>query len=204
MKFNTIGASSCEGEFDCAVLILLQAFSFKRLKTKLRAGVRDARGATAVEFALVALPLLAVVMCALQTAIIFFFEQTLQTATAQAARQVMVGSAQLSNVTQSSFKTTVCGNLPSAFSCSGVMVDVQSAKSFTSLNTTPITITYNAAGNVSNAFSYSQGGPGDIVIIRVFDNWPVFADAMGLFLANQPGGKHLMVGTAVIKNEPFS
>lgn len=183
---------------------LLRVASIKGFKAKLRSGVEDARGATAVEFALVSLPLFAILICALQTSIIFFFEQTLQTATSQAARQIMVGAPQSSGLSQSKFQSAVCGNLPSPFSCSSVMVDVQSAKDYASLNTNPITITYNGNGTVSNNFSYSPGGPGDIVIIRVYYNWPVFADPMGFFLSNQPGGNHLMVGTAVIKNEPFS
>ena len=164
----------------------------------------DVRGATAVEFALVSVPLFAIVLCALQTALIFFFEQSLQTATTLASRQLMVGSAQTSGLTADGFKSAVCAKVPGVFSCSGLMVDVQSAKTYGALNVAPITITYNPDGSVANGFSYAPGAAGDVVIVRVYYNWPVFGDILGNALANQPGGNHLMAGVAVIKNEPFS
>ena len=52
------------------------------------------RGATAVEFALVAAPFFALLIAILQTALIFLAQQVLQTATTEAARLVMTGQAQ--------------------------------------------------------------------------------------------------------------
>lgn len=165
----------------------------------------DRRGATAVEFAMLAIPLIAILMAALQTAIIFFFGQALQTLTASAARQIMVGSAQNKGYTTlAAFKTNVvCVTAPTAFPCSGLMVDVQSASSFSSLSTTPITITYDANGNPTNTFSYAPGTQGSAVIVRVMYDWPVFGGPLGIGLANQSNGTHLLVGTAVFKNEPY-
>jgi hypothetical protein len=56
---------------------------------------------------------------------------------------------------------------------------------------------------VTNSFAYSPGGPGDIVIMRVMYAWPVVGGPLGLNLANQPDGSHLMLATAVFKNEPY-
>jgi len=156
------------------------------------------RGATAVEFALVALPLITLIFASLQIAIIFFFDQALQTATQKAARQLMTGSAQAANMTQTQFQAAVCANLPSEFQCPNLMVDVESASSFSTINTAPITLTYNA-----NNWNYSPGNGGDIVIVRALYDWPIVGGPLALGLANQPNGGHLLIATAVFKNEPF-
>jgi Flp pilus assembly protein TadG len=159
------------------------------------------RGATAVEFALVAFPLICLIFAILQVAIIFFFDQALQSATQKAARQVLTGSAQDAGMTQAQFQNVVCGNLPSQFQCSNVMLDVRSSSSFSSANTTPVTYSANAQGAVQGAFS--PGAAGDIVIMRVLYDWPVLGGPLALGLANLPDGGHLMEATAVFKNEPF-
>lgn len=160
-------------------------------------------GATAVEFALVAMPLIALIFASLQIAIIFFFDQALQTAAQKAARQLMTGSAQTANMTQTQFKAVVCANLPSQFQCPNVMIDVESASSFPTIDTTPITLTFDASHAVTNTWSYSPGNAGDIVIMRAMYDWPVVGGPLALGLANQPDGGHLLVATAVFKNEPF-
>jgi Flp pilus assembly protein TadG len=163
----------------------------------------DTRGAAAVEFALISIPLIAIVMAMLQTSIIFFFEQALQTVAQKSARQLMTGAAQTSSMTQTQFQNLVCSNASTSFTCSAIMVDVQSASTFTATNTSPITLTYNGSGAVTNTFSYAPGNPGDIVIVRLMYNWPVFARFLGIGLSDQPDGGHLLVATAVFKNEPY-
>ena len=56
---------------------------------------------------------------------------------------------------------------------------------------------------MTNTWSYKPGAAGDIVIIRVMYDWPVVGGPMALGLANQSNGTRLLVGTAVIKNEPY-
>lgn len=165
-------------------------------------GLRDERGAVAVEFAVVAAPLIALILAILQTAIIMFYEEALQTATEKSARQVMIGAVQDSGLSQSAFQTLVCNNA-SMFTCSNLMVDVESASSFSSISTSPLTMTYNSSGAATNTWSYSPGSAGDIVILRVMYNWPVFGGPLLPGLADQSNGTHLLVGTAVFKNEPY-
>jgi Flp pilus assembly protein TadG len=185
---------------------LEKLFRLPRRKSQLSPSVgflRDDRGATAVEFALLSIPLIGVLVAALQTAIIFFYDQALQTATNTVARQLLTGSVQSQGLTQSQFQTLVCNAAAGVFPCSGLMVDVESATSFSALSTTPITITYDANGNPTNSFNYSPGIQSSAVILRVMYDWPVFGGPLGLGLANQGNGTFLMVGTAVFKTEPY-
>src|SRR5580658_9287534 len=59
----------------------------------LRAFAKDERAAAAVEFSLVALPLLGLLLAALQLSVIFFAEQVLQSAATDAGRELMTGQA---------------------------------------------------------------------------------------------------------------
>ena len=173
-----------------------------------RAGfVRDEGGATAVELALLGIPLIGILVAALQTAVIFFYDQAIQTVANTAARQVMTGSVQSQGLAQGSstsgFHGVVCTAASGIFPCAGLMVDVQSATSFSNLNTAPIAISYDANGNPTNTFAYTPGVQNAAVIVRVMYDWPVFGGPLGLGLANQANGTRLMVGTAVFKTEPY-
>ena len=168
--------------------------------------IRDERGASAVELALIGVPLIGVLVAALQTAIIFFYDQAIQTVANNAARQIMTGAVQSQGLAKgtgtSGFHGVVCTAASGIFPCDGLMVDVQSATSFGTLNTAPITPTYDSNGAVNN-MNYSPGMQSAAVIVRVMYDWPVFGGPLGLGLANQANGTRLMVGTAVFKTEPY-
>jgi Flp pilus assembly protein TadG len=173
-----------------------------RLRHRLRAFGKDETAAAAVEFSLVAVPLLGMLLAALQLSILFFAGQILQSATTNAGRQLMTGQAQKAGLSAAQFGQLVCSPISSLFSCSNLMVDVESAGSFAAVNTAPPTLTYNSNGKVTNSWPFSPGAAGQVVIVKVLYNWPVFGPA-GLGLANQPNGSHLLIAVTVFKNEPF-
>jgi Flp pilus assembly protein TadG len=164
--------------------------------------LRDAKGAAALEFALLLVPTTALLLISLQTATIFFFDQALQTATKEATRQLMTGAAQTAAMTQAQFKNSVCA-AAGEFNCNNLMVDVESFSSFAAINDAPININYNSSHQVTNTFAYSPGGPGDIVITRVMYRWPVFGGPLVSMLTDQADGSHLLAATVVFKNEPY-
>ena len=172
------------------------------IRHRLRAFAKDESAAAAVEFSLVALPLLGFLLAALQLSVIFFAGQMLQSAATNAGRELMTGQAQKGGMTASQFGQLVCNPVSTLFDCSGMMVDVASAGTFSAVNTSPPTITRDANGKVTNKWSWSPGGPGDVVIVTVMYDWPVFGPSV-LGLSNQPDGGHLLVAVSVFKNEPF-
>lgn len=172
-------------------------------RSRLRGFASDVRAATAVEFAILTTPLMFLLLASLQLAIIFFANQALQSAAITAGRQLMTGADQNAGTTQSQFQQAICNTAQFLFSCNGVMVDVQSASAYSRIDTTPLTITYDATGKITNSWSYSPGSAGDIVILRVMYNWPIVAGPLLPGLGNQPNGDRLLVATAVFKNEPF-
>ena len=165
---------------------------------------RDNAGATAVEFALVATPLIALCVAALQTAILFFAEQELQTATRDASRLLkrITGDSLSQSLSSDDFAGAVCQRAAPTFDCAGLMIDVESVPSFGGGPIAPLTLTYDPQFRVTNRWAYSPGGPGDVVIVRVMYRWPIFGSLLGIGLANQPDGSRLLIGVALYKNEP--
>lgn len=159
-------------------------------------------GAAAVEFGLVAAPFLALVFAIMETALVFFSGQALETAVSDSSRLIMTGQAQQQGFNQAAFKNAVCAKIYGLFDCqNGVYVDVKTYTSFASINmSNPL----DANGNFVNDFQYQPGGPGDIVVVRLFYQWPVYVSLLGFNMQNMAGNKRLLVATMAFRNEPYS
>jgi Flp pilus assembly protein TadG len=166
--------------------------------------LRCERAATAVEFALVATPFLALVIAMLQTMLVFFAERALDEVVGEASRMIQTGQAQASNMTQSQFASWICQNTisPALFSYGNFLVNVQNYSAFSSASTSMPTLTFNSPGQVTNTWNYQTGSPGDIVVVEVMYQWPVVLGPLGFNLTNLANGNRLLMSTAVFKVEP--
>ena len=163
--------------------------------------VRQQDGAAAVEFALVAAPFLALTFAILETAFVFFAQQTMEATAADASRLVMTGQAQTAGYTQADFKNAVCSRVYGLFDCAnGMTVDVKTYTTFGSVNNTaPVT-----NGNFdSTQTGYVPGGPGCIVRVTLYYQWPIYVSMYNAALSNLNGNLRLLVATAVFRNEPY-
>ena len=171
------------------------------VRTILRRFRRNRRGSAVVEFALVAPIFFALLFAIIETAMVFFASQVLETVTQDSARMIMTGQAQNASYTQAQFKTYVCGKISVMFDCAnGIYVDV---KSYSQFSTVSVTAPIDSSGNFVNSMSYSPGAAGDIVVVRVFYQWPLFVTRLGYNIANLNNKKRLLTATAAFKNEPF-
>jgi Flp pilus assembly protein TadG len=159
-------------------------------------------GATAVDFALVAAPFLALLFAILETGLVFFAGQTLETTAAQASRLILTGQAQNQNFNQTQFQNAVCQLAWSFFTCSNIMVDVRTYTDFSSANTS---LPVDQNGNLQNSFVYQPGSAGDIVVVRVMYQWPIYVSLLGMnqSLSNMANGQDLMMATVTFRNEPY-
>jgi Flp pilus assembly protein TadG len=168
----------------------------------LRRFVRHDEAISTVEFAMLAAPFVAGLFAILQTALIFFAGQALETAAATSARLIFTGQAQLNGWSASQFKSQVCDNIKGLFNCSsGVYVDVETYATFSAINTAmPVT-----SGTLNTgALGYNPGGPGSIVMLRLYYQYPVYMNLLGFNLSNLNGGFNLLAATAVFRNEPYA
>jgi Flp pilus assembly protein TadG len=161
--------------------------------------IRQEDGATAVEFGMVALPFLALTFAILETALVFFADQTLEAAVSDSARLILTGQAQTASYSQADFKTQVCNRLYGMFDCNKLTVDVKNYSSFVINTTPPVT-----NGQIDNTKTgYTPGGPGCIEAISLYYPWPVYVTLLGNKLDNLSSGYRLLVATAVFRNEPY-
>lgn len=164
--------------------------------------ITDDNGATAVEFALVAPPFLALLVGIIQTFLAFFASQLLETVVTQSSRLILTGQVQAASMTQSQFAQQVCAQVAILFNCNGLMIDVGAYTAFSAANTSTPTLSFNSQGQVTNTWQYNPGTPGQIVVVRVMYQWPVFGGPLGFTLSNLSNGNRLIMASAAFQNEP--
>src|SRR4051812_45165105 len=109
-------------------------------------------GGAAIEFALVSIPFISLVFAIMETGIVFFAGQILETAVGDTARTILTGQAQTASVSQSQFKDSVCSRLIILFDCqNGIYLDV---KTYTSFGTVTMTSPLDNTGKFVNNFTY--------------------------------------------------
>jgi Flp pilus assembly protein TadG len=180
----------------------------KRRSSRFGAFIRDSKGATAVEFALVATPFLAILAALIQAFLVFFAQSVLENAVRQSSRQILTGQVQTQDASLSqaaamaAFHQTVCNSAAVLFTCTGLMVDVQVANNWSSANTGMPVLTYNSDGSVGNTWQFNPGNAGDIVVVRVMYLWPVFFGPLAYNWGNQANGSREIMASAAFQNEP--
>jgi Flp pilus assembly pilin Flp len=94
---------------------------------------RNGRGSAAVELALVAPVFFALLFAIIETGVMFFASQQLETITQESARMILTGQAQTASYTQAQFQNYVCSQIPvpALFACGNIFVDVESYPSAT-------------------------------------------------------------------------
>jgi Flp pilus assembly protein TadG len=171
-----------------------------RATPALRRFRRDREGSAAVEFAMVALPFFALLFAILETGLVFMAGQVLDNATQNAARLVLTGQMKSSVTNVDDFKTEVCKSLPALITCAGISMDVRSfGTNSPTAQPSPIV---NGVFDKSS-FGFNTGAAGDIVLVRLFYEWPLVVTGLGYNIANVSGNKRLLSTTLAFRNEPF-
>ncbi|HEX2816276.1 MAG TPA: TadE/TadG family type IV pilus assembly protein [Phenylobacterium sp.] len=167
---------------------------------------RAERGATAVEFGLVSLPILMMIFGLLEIAMVFLVGTTLDQATQAAARQIRTGEFQTSATpTKAAFKALVCQRMTWLQpKCNAdLWLDVQTYSDFATLAATP---PMNAPAFDPNTTCFSTGQPTDIVLVRAYFEWDLITPLLSVALQNMGGGsgKRLISSTTAFRNEPYN
>jgi Flp pilus assembly protein TadG len=164
---------------------------------------RNSKGATAIEFALVAMPFTALMFAVIETALIFWSGQVLETALATASREIFTGQTATAGTTAAQFKTKICDNVPGLFDCNAdISVDV---RSFPDNGSAIILPPMSKDGAIdSGSFGFNQGTAGSIVVVRAALGFKFFTSFIAPDSSNLNGNKRLIVAASVFKNEPFN
>lgn len=173
----------------------------------------DRRGSAAVEFSLVALPFFALLFAIIETAIVFFAGQVLETGVQDAGRQIYTHQLQDKTLSDAEKKTAfqkdLCDRVKVLFSCSDTAkldVDVQFYAPGVAITITdPITAgSYNGG---SLKFILPPAGSAATVVVRGFYQWPMIVTGLGYNISNIARGsdsysKRLLAATTAFHVEP--
>lgn len=179
------------------IFVLRSHHYFRQLADRLR---RDRKGATAVEFAIVALPFIGLMAAIMETALVFFASTMLDHALAQSAREIRTGQLQVAGGSAETFRNSICGRTAGIVNCNELRIDVRTLASFGSTPGMPL----NDEGQLdTEGLGFSPGTAGQIVMVRAFYEWPLIVPSFGLGLSNMNGNKRLLTSAIAFRNEPF-
>ena len=174
------------------------------LVRKTRQFEQDQSGVTAVEFAFVIGPFLALLFGVMKLGIIFFTMFSIDNAVEQASRHVRTGQAQTTAMTKEQFKAEVCALVPGYVDCSNnIRVDVQSQPELADISPPSGT---DGGSDLSDDgdFNYEGGSGGDFVLVTVFFKWDSIPFDYLLDIGNLSDGSFLIRSSATFRNEPFT
>jgi Flp pilus assembly protein TadG len=164
--------------------------------------LRREDGAAAIEFGIVILPFLLLMFLIMETGLVFFASQTLETVVADSARLIRTGQGKTFD--EAAFKAEVCKRATVLFSCSsarGIFVDVQSPSSYASIDRS---VKYDSSGKPITQYSSAAATTAKaIVVVRLMYNWPILFPLTAKFLGDNGNGSRMLVATAAFRNEPF-
>ena len=159
-------------------------------------------GSTAVEFAMVALPLVFGIFATLEMALIIVASVSIDNASAQAARKIRMGIFTQANSSMNSFKQEICDhmNFFAATCMDDIQIDVKTYNNFALVPTTdPI-----AGGEFdSTDMAYQIGTGSSIQLVRVYYHWTLITPFLKGGVTSLNNGDAVLSTKIIFKNEPF-
>ncbi len=168
---------------------------------------RDERGVTAIEFGILALPFFTIIAAILETSIMFFAGQILDSAVQDSGRLIRTGQAQTQSYAPADFRAAMCSRLMGIFDCAQLRVSVTVVTSFADATVADPVETGEDCDPICEwtlAEAYSPGAGGEVVLVQAFYKWSPIVNLPGFNLQNQPDGSRLLGAVRVFRNEPFA
>jgi Flp pilus assembly protein TadG len=170
---------------------------------RLNALVAETGGATAVEFAMLAIPFVTMIFCLMELAVIFMISMTLDDAAVQASREIRTGQLQSAGgATQASFAAKICSHMAWIQSTcnANLSVDVETYPSFAAVN--PPNPISNGVFSTTN-LKFVPGGPQDIVVVRAYFRWQLITPFLSQAVNKLSNGQAVITSTTTFRNEPY-
>ena len=159
-------------------------------------------GATAVEFAMVALPFFALLFSIMELGMMFMTSTTIEAATVAAARQIRTGQLQSGGGNSAAgFKTLVCNGMSwvSTADCMANMsIDVRTFSNFSGISVTP-PVTNNQIDQ--SQLTYNAGASCEIVLVRAFYPYTLITPLLEPGLPNLGTNQRLITTAVAFRNE---
>jgi len=184
---------------------------------------KDEEGATAVEFALVGGPFFLLVFAIIETSLMFFANQYLETVIDDMARLYRTGQLERTDApawdltTEQGFRNELCRRIVALYDCNDIIFNVEVDADFAELDAPPSTSdsdNFDDDGNFTPTTVFPPQICGeDVLQITAIYEWPVFANYAAPLVSDglrdnaaAKGAKNnnaLINVTAVVRTEDF-
>lgn len=169
---------------------------------RLRAFGRSERGATAVEFALVSLPLFILILGIIEVCLFFASGLVLEGGVAEAGRLIRTGQAQLSGDPEGVFSDALCDHVSAMLDCGRLQYQVIHISGDTFSGAIGSAPEFDADGNLKPV-PFDAGDSNDIILIRAVYRYTFLTPFIGQMMTGGGGDTVTQISTAVIKSEPY-
>jgi Flp pilus assembly protein TadG len=171
-----------------------------RIRQRLKA--IDARGAAAIEFAIVGSSFMLMLLASFEFGFMLFVQSVLDNAARDAARLIRTGQAQGSANPTSTFQTLLCNEVGSMIGCGNIIYQAQVFNNWSSAQTAMNTPTTRDANGNFVSSGFSAGTAGQIMVVTVTYNYPFFTPWIGNLVGGSSNSA-LLMSTVVFQNEPY-
>ncbi len=177
----------------------------RRIQAAVSRFTREDHGASAIEFAILAVPFLALIFAILELALLFFTASVLSHAVSDTGRLLRVGALQGCGGGPD-FKALVCDSMHNLMDCeNNLRIDVESEPSFQTVTfEEPEGPDSDDPDNAVPPGNWTETTAGDPVVIRATFYYPLMMPGQISRLENVKGsGRHMLVASTAFRNEPF-
>lgn len=162
---------------------------------------KNNRGATAVEFAMLAAPLFLLLIGTVQLGVIFLANQTLDAAIDNAGRLIQTGQLQGNGTDIDELKTLVCDQIPFLSSCEdNIQISINAFQEFADIDPDNL---FTASGFPVVNNNFQPGLRNEIVVMTAVVSVPVLSGEF-LPITSQQDGNLLLSSSLVFRNEAFN
>jgi Flp pilus assembly protein TadG len=163
---------------------------------------KDESGATAVEFALVAMPFFLMVIGAVELGLFFGSSSVLEGASAAASRSLRIGEVQQSENPQEVFEDKLCDNVGVMLKCDDLQYEVIHVESNTFAGAEDYEPEFDDEGNLVPP-PFTTGNSNDVIIVRTFYKYKFLTPFIGRLITGADRDWAMLLSTSVIKAEPY-
>ncbi|MER8461648.1 TadE/TadG family type IV pilus assembly protein [Mesorhizobium sp. M1409] len=169
--------------------------------------LRDRRGATAIEFAILSVPFALLVFAILESCISFAAQEVMANITDDVARRLRTGQLRAADIAGTNLRDMICTKLQIIVSqdCKDqLQVDLRQYTTFADAAAAGFKIQGGQIiltnGTAEPPFAVTAGAPESRNMLRVFYKWPIMTD---LLAQSMGGNKTLHFASVTWQNEPF-
>lgn len=157
--------------------------------------LRDESGSSAIEFALVAPMVIALLFGTVEVGAMEMMSVNLDAAVTKAARLIRTGNAARAGSGQA-FASQICASM------SDTAANCTARLAFSVSKFTTFANAAQAAAAVPNG-SFDAGGPGDIILIKATYTWPMILPLYGGEFTSSGASRAVLSAGTAFKNEPY-